>query len=975
MPSRRPGRVAVIGAGVSGVVTAAHLLKEGLEVTVYERSNAAGGNWLYDERKSIEPSYPSVLASKAETHMADQVAQRSPCYIGLKNNVTTPLLETTLNPFPKGTPDIVSHSVLKDYIQDTSAKTGVEVSTRYNTEVKKLSKSGGKWTVNSLTLTGKNSGTVRQENSDEFDSVVVASGHYHTARVPDIPGLADWKRQWPERVQHSKGYKSPEDYKGKNFLLIGGGVSSMDIARELSPFANVIYQSHRNGAFDLPASFIPDNAVRVDEVDSFGETLSSSPATSLDDDGAIPATVTLKSGRKLCEIHHVIVCTGYHISLPFLNHLHSDDTPAERAGDTLLVTDGLQLHNLHKDIFYIQDPSLVFVGVPYFTATFTLFEFQAMVVAKVLSGQAKLPSQAAMRTEYQQRVEAKGYGKAFHSLRDREVEYVNDIIGFVNSDLEGSGVPRLEGHTAIWHKAKAEQKAKMKLMSEGIQPAERESRFPIILFLCPHNLSPSSPLPIQTSEELEKREHKWYYYLWDTLDKPKEERWFMFKVDAALLTFASLGKILLPINWIPKDLQLYQNQLNYMQMCWTVGYVIGQLPSNIILTKFRPSRWIPTMEVLWTILTFALCRANSARQIYILRFFVGLAESTFYPGMQYIIGSWYRKEELAKRSCIFHTSGAIASMFSGYLMAAVYHLDGRGGFRGWQWLFIVDGVISLPIALAGYFVLPDVPEISKPFYLTEKERQYAIERMKLEGRKEREPYTRPKIIKIFSSWHIYLLTPLYVFFNNGGMGGQPVFQQFLKASKNPKYTVAQINTYPTATGGVQIITTFAYAWASDSVLRGARWPPIILGGLVNIMCSTSLAIWDIPLRWKWACYILSGFGNGLSGLCMAWAHEICTHDNEERAIVIAFMNEFAYVLQAWLPLIVWQQIEAPQYRKGFITITFLSFALIVTALVIRVLHARELAKAGSSKSQEAITDDESSVDRGVSKGADALVKL
>jgi ACS family pantothenate transporter-like MFS transporter len=53
--------------------------------------------------------------------------------------------------------------------------------------------------------------------------------------------------------------------------------------------------------------------------------------------------------------------------------------------------------------------------------------------------------------------------------------------------------------------------------------------------------------------------------------------------------------------------------------------------------------------------------------------------------MQYIIGSWYRKEELAKRSCIFHTSAAIATMFSGYLMTAVYHLDGRGGFRGWQW--------------------------------------------------------------------------------------------------------------------------------------------------------------------------------------------------------------------------------------------------------------------------------------------------
>ena len=114
----------------------------------------------------------------------------------------------------------------------------------------------------------------------------------------------------------------------------------------------------------------------------------------------------------------------------------------------------------------------------------------------------------------------------------------------------------------------------------------------------------------------------------------------------------------------------------------------------------------------------------------------GLAESSFYPGMQYVIGSWYRKDELAKRSCIFHVSSAIATMCSGYLMAAVYHLGGSGGFAGWQWsvtlkyshavrstlrevsrLFLVDGIISLPIALAGFLFIPDVPETSRAFYL------------------------------------------------------------------------------------------------------------------------------------------------------------------------------------------------------------------------------------------------------------------
>jgi MFS family permease len=101
-------------------------------------------------------------------------------------------------------------------------------------------------------------------------------------------------------------------------------------------------------------------------------------------------------------------------------------------------------------------------------------------------------------------------------------------------------------------------------------------------------------------------------------------------------------------------------------------------------------------------------------------------------------------------------------MFSGYLMAAVYKLDGKDGYRGWQWLFLVDGIITLPIAIAGYLVLPDVPEISKPWYLSKEEVAFAQKRMELEGRKGRAPYTKAKLKNIFTSWHIYLLTLLYV---------------------------------------------------------------------------------------------------------------------------------------------------------------------------------------------------------------------
>jgi len=261
--------------------------------------------------------------------------------------------------------------------------------------------------------------------------------------------------------------------------------------------------------------------------------------------------------------------------------------------------------------------------------------------------------------------------------------------------------------------------------------------------------SPSSDASLHAEEVIqEKPRRKWQSYIWDTLDKSPEERKFLFKLDSAVITFACLGYFSMCttdsrsqtlasstdsmlvkyldqaninnafVSGMKEDLGLNGNQLNYMQSLWTVGYVIGQIPSNMLLTRIRPHIWIPFVELAWSILTMGLSRATSAKQIYVIRFFVGLFESAFYPGMQYIIGSWYRKDELAKRSCIFHTSSAIATMFSGYLMSAVYHLGGKGGFAGWQWLFVVDGIISIPIAIAGFFLLPDVPEVCTAWYFT-----------------------------------------------------------------------------------------------------------------------------------------------------------------------------------------------------------------------------------------------------------------
>jgi len=251
------------------------------------------------------------------------------------------------------------------------------------------------------------------------------------------------------------------------------------------------------------------------------------------------------------------------------------------------------------------------------------------------------------------------------------------------------------------------------------------------------------------------------------------------KLDISLLTILSLGYFIKNldqtnisnayVSGMKEALSMTSNELNLIDIAWTVGYVIGQLPSQLILTKVRPSIWIPSCELVWTLLTFCLAGATTSGQVIAIRFFVGLVESIFYPAAHFLIGSWYKPSELGKRACIFHASAAAAGMFSGYLQAAVYKgLDGTLGKAGWQWLFVMDGLISLPICIAGYFLIPDLPENTRAFYLTREDAALARKRMHDVGRAPRRKLGWSILRRVFSRWHVYALTLLYIIFINTG---------------------------------------------------------------------------------------------------------------------------------------------------------------------------------------------------------------
>ncbi|OTA67288.1 FAD/NAD(P)-binding domain-containing protein [Hypoxylon sp. EC38] len=458
--------VAIIGAGISGVVSAAHLLRAGFNVTVFERTGAVGGVWDYEPQPDRDPPFPNVRPPdpnwsevEKEGLSTDEVAlihgPPNPCYAGLKNNIPTPIMRSSLLRWPEGSEDFVDQRVVHQYIEDIARVHNVYDKILFHTRVENVSKPQGddKWIVKTSTFERTESGHTLTKKTWRFDAVVVASGHYHVPFVPDVPGLSTWKQRFPERVTHSKQYRTPTPFSNQTILIIGAGVSALDIAKETAPLGAKIIQSRRESKFDVLGSRLPEGVDRVAMVAEFivDETAEAAKSQVLEPGQPIPGKVVLEDGRVLESIDRVIVATGYITSYPFLGDLEKPSVSWQDADEkTLITSDGYITHNLHKDIFYIPDPTLAFIGVSHLVSTFSLFDFQAQVAAKVLAGQAKLPPTSVMKEEHRERKARFQPGDRFHSMLAAEDAYIEKVLNWVNGDLAKAGLDPLLGMDEEW---------------------------------------------------------------------------------------------------------------------------------------------------------------------------------------------------------------------------------------------------------------------------------------------------------------------------------------------------------------------------------------------------------------------------------------------------------------------------------------------------------------------------------------------
>ncbi|PSN65477.1 MFS general substrate transporter [Corynespora cassiicola Philippines] len=461
---------------------------------------------------------------------------------------------------------------------------------------------------------------------------------------------------------------------------------------------------------------------------------------------------------------------------------------------------------------------------------------------------------------------------------------------------------------------------------------------------------------VSSSTEKPKERSLWiawlYIFDWYPSHYSKQEKKLLRKLDSILLTLCCLCFY---IKWLDQnalnsayvsgmkeDLQLNGNQYSLFGTFYNIGYLIFEIPSMMIISRPKLARYyLPIMETLWSILTFTQCRLQNEQQIFGLRFLLGVLETPAATGSIYLLTSWYRPDEVFKRAGVWYVSSNIGAMFSGYLQAAAYtNLNGVAGMAGWRWLFIIDGSISLPISIAGFFLFPGLPTSPKVWWLTEDEKSLAIARKEADGMKKPGKIGRRMLKRVFTHWHFYVAVLTYVCFQcTSYVGGQMALWLKHEAELNGTYTVQEINLIPTGVQGVAIVTGIL---VTSLVMIYPMWIVFSCVAFMLLFANVCLLVWDIPTGLHFFVYYVLGMTSCVTPILFPWVNLIMKDDNEARSFTTGAMMTIGWAFFSFYPITVFPVLEAPKWRKGFTVNTVLVCCYWTLFMVGQFLWRREI---------------------------------
>ncbi|KAI1762571.1 putative MFS transporter [Hypoxylon sp. FL1150] len=233
-------------------------------------------------------------------------------------------------------------------------------------------------------------------------------------------------------------------------------------------------------------------------------------------------------------------------------------------------------------------------------------------------------------------------------------------------------------------------------------------------------------------------------------DRRTLERRLRLKVDLRLCTIAG---VLCSLNLLdsgvissasvtsmPTDLNLTGNRFSVSIFIFTVSSIAFQLPSTLAVRTFGPRLWFSFITFCFGIVTMCTAFIQTWQQMIALRVLLGMAMSGIYPGLTYLISTWYPRSEQQTRFAFLQTGEVVILATGGIVNFGLNQLNGKGGIAGWRYMFLVQGLISMVIGLVTYFWMVDFPEEAHRsfWFLTPAEQELAVARINAD-RKDVQP--------------------------------------------------------------------------------------------------------------------------------------------------------------------------------------------------------------------------------------------
>jgi ACS family tartrate transporter-like MFS transporter len=254
---------------------------------------------------------------------------------------------------------------------------------------------------------------------------------------------------------------------------------------------------------------------------------------------------------------------------------------------------------------------------------------------------------------------------------------------------------------------------------------------------------------------------------------------------------------------ITRDLPISDQALGFGMGLFFIGYFLFEVPSNLILARVGARPWIARIMIVWGIISACMMFVRGQGGFFALRFLLGAAEAGFFPGILFYLTRWFRERDRARAVALFMTAGTITGVFGNPLSGSLLELDGVARLKGWQWLFLLEGIPAVLLGISVLFLLPENPEKAK--WLSDEERAWL--RGELEGERAREEGGgRGTLFDTLTDRRVLLITSFYFLMACGSYGFEfwlPAIVKSLSGANN--FRVTLLTAVPYIMGTVALV--------------------------------------------------------------------------------------------------------------------------------------------------------------------------